>query len=76
MYPNLSEDFRLKVTELADTLSDPEIRTRALEIILGLIEAVTVRATPAGIILELEGALAAMIGLAQGGTQKASRAGG
>ncbi len=48
LHPNLSEDFRLKVTELADTLSDPEIRTRALEIIHGLIEAVTVHVTPAG----------------------------
>ncbi|OJH42982.1 hypothetical protein [Paracoccus sp. SM22M-07] len=70
------EDFPLKVTELADTLSDPEIQTPALEIIRGLITSVTVQVTADGIRLELEGALSAMVGLAQGGTQKASRAGG
>lgn len=76
MHPNLSELYRRKVAALAATLADPEIRTPALEIIRGLIEVVTVYVAPAGITLELDGALAAIIGLAQVGTQKASLAGG
>jgi site-specific DNA recombinase len=70
LHPNLSELYRRKVAKLAVTLADPEIRTPALETIRGLIEAVTVHAAPEGITLELEGALAAMVGLAQGETAK------
>lgn len=70
LHPNLSEVYRRKVTELAVTLSDPDIRTKALETIRGLIASVTVRATADGITLELEGALSAMVGFAQGGTTK------
>ena len=76
LHPNLSELYPRKVTELADALTNPEIRMSALEIIRGLIEVVTVHVTPVGITLELAGALAAIVGLAQVGTQKASRAGG
>ena len=68
--PNLSELYRRKAMELAATLANPEIRTPALETIRGLIEVVTVHVTPEGIKLQLEGALAAMVGLAQGGTAK------
>ena len=70
LHPNLSEVYRRKVAELAITLSDPDIRTKALETIRGLIASVTVRATADGITLELEGALSAMVGLAQGGATK------
>ncbi|GGH41648.1 recombinase family protein [Cribrihabitans marinus] len=63
--PNLSELYRQKVTELARTLSDPEIRTEALEIVRGLIERVSVRHADDSVTIELEGALTAMIGLAQ-----------
>ena len=70
LHPNLSEMYRRKVAALAETLADPEIRTPALETIRGLIEAVTVHVTPEGSKLELEGALAAMVGLAQGQTAK------
>ncbi|MFC3288792.1 recombinase family protein [Paracoccus aerius] len=70
LHPNLSELYRHKVAELAATLTDPEIRTPALETIRCLIEIVTVRLTPEGVTLELEGALAAMVGLAQGATAK------
>ncbi len=70
LHPNLSELYRRKATELAATLANPEIRTPALEAIRGLIEVVTVHVTPEGIKLQLEGALAAMVGLAQGQTPK------
>lgn len=70
LHPNLSEMYRHKVAALAETLSDPEIRMPALETIRGLIAAVTVHVTPEGIKLELEGALSAMVGLAQGRTAK------
>ncbi|MEY8838343.1 recombinase family protein [Cribrihabitans sp. XS_ASV171] len=63
--PNLSELYRKKVSELAETLADPEIRTQALEIVRGLIERVSVRHDEEGVTIELDGALTAMIGLAQ-----------
>ena len=65
LHPNLSEMYKKKVAELAATLADPEIRTAALEIIRGLITRVTVHGGEDGVTLELEGALTAMIGLAQ-----------
>ncbi|WP_226689384.1 recombinase family protein [Ruegeria arenilitoris] len=65
LHPNLSELYRSKVADLAQALSDPSIRTGALEIIRGLIERVTVQHERDGVQIELEGALAAMIGLAQ-----------
>ena len=65
LHPNLAEIYRRKVTELATTLADPEIRTQALETIRGLINRVTIRDGTEGVSLELEGALTAMIGLAQ-----------
>ena len=46
------------------------IRTPALETIYCLIEIFTVHVTPEAITLKLEGALAALAGLAQGGTAK------
>jgi site-specific DNA recombinase len=65
LHPNLAQTYKKKVTELAVTLADPEIRTAALEIIRGLITRVTVIDGAEGITLDLEGALVAMIGLAQ-----------
>jgi len=47
------------------TLMDPEIRTQGLEALRGLIERVTVKHGSNGIVLTLDGALTAMIGLAQ-----------
>jgi site-specific DNA recombinase len=46
-------------------LEDPDIRTPAFEAIRGLIERVTVLDDPAGVALDLEGAITAMIDLAQ-----------
>lgn len=65
LHPGLSELYRKKVEELAQTLADPAIRTAALEIIRGLITSVTIHEMEAGIKIELEGAITAMIGLAQ-----------
>ena len=65
LHPNLSELYRQKVDALANTLSDPQIRTPALEVMRGLIEHVTVHHGSEGVTLELEGALTAMIGFAQ-----------
>ncbi|MCB4458005.1 recombinase family protein [Leisingera sp. McT4-56] len=63
--PILSELYRKKVAELAATLADPEIRTEALETVRGLIERVVVSHENGQVTVALEGALAAMIGLAQ-----------
>jgi DNA invertase Pin-like site-specific DNA recombinase len=65
LHPNLAAIYRRKVAELAAALADPEIRPQALETIRGLITRVTVRDSAEGLALELEGALTAMIGLAQ-----------
>ncbi|WP_424988967.1 recombinase family protein [Microbulbifer sp. S227A] len=63
--PNLSELYRRKVQDLSDTLTDPEIRPQALELIRSLIERVTIKHADDGVIVALDGALVGMIGLAQ-----------
>ena len=65
LHPNIAETYRRKVTELSASLQDPDIRTPALEAIRGLIERITVLDDPAGVTLDLEGAIIAMIDLAQ-----------
>lgn len=65
LHPQLSEIYRRKVEELSETLTDPEIRPMALDTIRGLIEAVTVHETESGIQIELDGAITALVGLAQ-----------
>ncbi|MBV0914217.1 recombinase family protein [Anianabacter salinae] len=68
LHPKLSELYRKKVAALATSLEDPEVRTPALEIIRSLIDRVTVREAQGGaVLLELEGALTAMIETAQAG---------
>jgi hypothetical protein len=65
LHPQLSELYRQKVGELAKTLADPEIRPMALETIRGLISSVTIHETEGGVRVELEGAITALVGLAQ-----------
>jgi len=65
LHPNLSELYRKKVSDLAASLTDPAIRTASLEIIRGLIDAVQVNCTEDGVTLALEGAIVAMLELAQ-----------
>ncbi|MCE5974928.1 recombinase family protein [Sinirhodobacter sp. WL0062] len=65
LHPGLSEIYRRKVTALAQTLSDPAIRTAALETIRGLINSVTIHVDGERVTVELEGAITALIGLAQ-----------
>ena len=63
--PNLSELYRRKVIELAVTLADPAIAQPAREVIRGLIEKVSVRWEEGQAVVALDGALTALIGLAQ-----------
>ncbi|WP_108389199.1 recombinase family protein [Yoonia sediminilitoris] len=65
LHPQLSEIYRHKVEALSQTLSDPEIRPMALETIRGLISAVTIHETDEGTRLTLDGAITALVGLAQ-----------
>ncbi|MFC3612709.1 hypothetical protein ACFORG_02960 [Lutimaribacter marinistellae] len=58
---HLSELYRKKVSDLAETLADPEIRTQALEIVRGLIERVSVRHDEEGVTIGFEGALILML---------------
>ena len=67
LHPNLAELYRRKVTGLAATLEDPEIRTEALEAVRALIHQVTVHVGAEGVTLDLVGALTAMLDLAQPG---------
>ena len=68
LHPSLSDLYRRKVSDLAATLADPEIRTPALEAVRGLIERVEVREEGDAVTLALEGALTAMLDLAQPGS--------
>ncbi|WP_242494210.1 recombinase family protein [Salipiger sp. IMCC34102] len=63
LHPGLSDLYRRKVADLATSLQDPAIRSKALETLRGLIERVTVRtdAVSGEPVLELEGAITAMI---------------
>ncbi len=63
--PNLSELYRRKVTELAITLADPRIAQPAREVVRGLIERVSVSWEDGQAVIALDGALTALIGLAQ-----------
>lgn len=67
LHPRLSELYRAKVTDLAINLQDPTIRSRALDILRGLIHRVTVRLLADGNtpVLELEGEIVAMIDAAE-----------
>ncbi|SUZ33311.1 hypothetical protein ROE7235_03080 [Roseibaca ekhonensis] len=68
LHPNLSELYRRKVEQLADSLRDPAIRPAALDTIRTLIEAVTVHIDDMGeVTLALDGALSAMIDTSQPG---------
>lgn len=65
LHPGLSALYARKVADLSASLADPQIRTMALATIRGLITQITLRETTEGVRMEIEGALAAMIGLAQ-----------
>lgn len=65
LHPQLSEIYRRKVEELSGTLTDPDIRPKALDTIRGLIETVTIHETESGTQINLAGAITALVGLAQ-----------
>jgi hypothetical protein len=63
--PNLSELYRRKVTELAITLAVPAIAGPAREVVRGLIERIPVSWEDGHAVVVFDGALTALIGLAQ-----------
>jgi hypothetical protein len=69
LHPNLSALYKRKVEDLTASLADPSIRQQALDMIRGLIARVIVRHDEEEdqIVLELEGALTAMLDAAQAG---------
>jgi len=75
LHPQLSEIYRRKVEELSKTLADPEIRPMALETMRGLIQSVTVHETAEGVRIALDGAITALVGLAQPGADAIFRIG-
>ena len=67
LHPNLAEVYRRKVTELGAALRDPHSGAEALAILRGLIDRVSLTPAADHFAIELEGALAGMLALAQGG---------
>ncbi|WP_262975150.1 recombinase family protein [Roseovarius litoreus] len=68
LHPNLAAQYRKRINDLTQTLKNPELRTTALEIIRSLIQHVTVTVDQNGdVLLELFGAITAMIDVAQPG---------
>ncbi|MFD2741625.1 recombinase family protein [Sulfitobacter aestuarii] len=69
LHPGLAELYRKKVMELSDSLKDEAIRTPALDLLRSLIARVTVQqGSGDGVtVIELEGAIAAMVDQAQPG---------
>ena len=64
LHTNLAELYRQKVARLREALSDPTTRDEALEIIRSLIERVVLHPIDNGFEIELVGALAAMVAVA------------
>ena len=67
LHPNLSALYKRKVEALTASLGEPSIRQQALDTIRGLISQVVVHHDDEQIVLELEGALTAMVDTAQAG---------
>lgn len=66
LHPNLSELYRRKVADLAGALADAAIRQPALDGLRSLIEAVVVQVHGDATQLEVQGALTAMLDMAEG----------
>ena len=69
LHPQRSKIYRRKVEELSATLADPEIRPMAMETNRGLIKSVTIHETDSGVKIDLDGAITALVGLAQPGAE-------
>jgi hypothetical protein len=72
LHPNLAEVYRRKVTELGAVLRHPEGGGEALSILRGLVDRVTLTPADDQFQVEIEGALAGMLALAQGGAAAVS----
>lgn len=60
---NLAELYRRQVEQLQGSLSYPEVRDEAVQILRGLIERVSIRPTADGMEVEIVGEIAKMVGL-------------
>ena len=69
LHPNLSELYKRKIEALTASLAEPSIRQQALDTIRGLISQVVVHEYDENVVLELEGALTAMIDAALAGSK-------
>ncbi len=63
LHPNLAELYRRQVAQLQRSLSHPEIRDEAVQILRGLIERVSIRPTADGMEIEIVGEIAKMVDL-------------
>ena len=65
LYPNLAEVYRQKVANLAEALNDEQTRTEAREILRSLIDRNRLVPEDGELQIELEGALAGILALAE-----------
>jgi hypothetical protein len=63
LHPNLAELYRRQVEQLQHSLSHPEIRDEAVQILRGLIERVSIRPAADGMEIEIVGEIAKMVEL-------------
>jgi site-specific DNA recombinase len=64
LHPEMARIYRMKVTELAKALQEPDTRSEATEALRGLVDAIVLTPDPIGetLQIELRGNLAAMLG--------------
>ncbi len=74
LHPKLAELYRQKVEDLQTSLNADDTRTKAAEILRGLIECVRVRYTHDGLEVELIGEIVNMVDLAQSGARNGKAA--
>jgi hypothetical protein len=70
LHPNLAQVYRRQVAQLQHSLSHPEIRDEAVQILRGLIEDVSIRPTEDGMEIEIVGEIAKMVELGIGANKK------
>jgi len=63
LHPNLAEIYRRQVEQLQNSLSQPEIRDEAVQILRGLIERVSIKPAKDGMEIEIVGEIAKMVEL-------------
>ena len=70
LHPNLAQVDRRQVEQLQNSLNHPDIRDKAVQILHGLIESVSIRPAKDGMEIEIVGEIAKLIELGIGANKK------